>query len=304
MRIIKDIAELKELKFTSISIGNFDGVHLGHQSIIEKITRSPNSLIVTFDPHPIEVLSNEEKLSVITSCDEKITLFDELGIENTFILTFNKSIALMGAEEFIGWLIVDYIDPKELVIGYNHHFGNGANGDFELLVHIGTQFGFEVIRVPPVYVDGFPVSSTRIRRAIANGEMEVVNKLLGRPYSITSCVVTGKGRGTSLSYPTANLRVQEKKLIPKNGVYAVYVEYNKNKFGGMMNVGDKPTFSEPYGLEVHIFDFNNNLLGETIKVEFVKYLRQVCDFENAAALKLQLQKDESFARQILLRKSG
>lgn len=309
MRVIRKIEELRELKVTALSIGNYDGIHLGHQAIIKRLTHSPKSLIVTFDPHPSEILSTlrdegngepQELVGALTAIDEKISIIEELGVENLFILQFTPELANMSAEDFIKWLVIDYVKPKKIVIGYNHRFGQNGAGDFELLVRIGTKVGIEVIRVPPVYLEGFPISSSWVRRALINGEVELANKLLGRPYSIVAQVITGDKRGAMLSYPTANLQVLGKKLIPKNGVYAVRVEYKQEKFDGMMNIGESPTFGKPFGIEVHIFDFDTNLVNEDIKVEVIKYIRETQEFKDLEAIKNQLKKDEKIARQLLL----
>jgi riboflavin kinase/FMN adenylyltransferase len=305
MRVLQDIEELKSIRFSSVSIGNFDGVHLGHRAIIKKLTRSPDSLVVTFSPHPMEMFAPEEtanRPALITETDEKTDLIEKLGVENLFTLKFDKQLADIQAEDFIRWLVADYISPQEVVLGYNHRFGKEAKGGFELLVHLGTKFGFKATRVPPVYVQGFPVSSTWVRRVLFEGKVEIAHKLLGRPYSFLSQVVQGEGRGTEvLSFPTANLQAPHKKLLPRNGVYAVRVEYDRERFTGMMNVGEKPTFpgSPGPGIEVHIFDFDKNLLGESLKVEFIEYLRETQVFKDSNALKVQLQKDEKKARQLL-----
>lgn len=300
--MLKDINELEGLKTISVAIGNFDGVHLGHQEIIKRIILSPHSLIVTFSPHPTEILSLQEKVPVITPVEEKAAIIEGFGVENLFVLQFSTSLASMEAEDFVKWLVVECIKPQKIVTGYNHQFGCNAKGDYELLVHMGAKFGFEVIRVPPVYVDGFPVSSTWVRRSLLKGDIELANKLLGRPYSIVSQVIPGDKRGSKLSYPTANLCVPENKLIPQNGVYAVWIEYRQEKLAGMMHVGNKPTIPDSYrfGMEVHIFDFNKNLVGEGLRVEFVKYLRDTVAFPSLEALKTQLQQDEKIVRQLLL----
>ncbi|MDI6839522.1 MAG: bifunctional riboflavin kinase/FAD synthetase [bacterium] len=301
MKTIKNIKELKKILIDSVSIGTFDGLHLGHQAVVKEVIKNGHSLIVTFEPHPREVISNRNLLFTLTTTSEKIAILRELGVDNLFILKFDKRLANMSAKEFVHWLIVDHIKPERVVVGYNHHFGYRAEGDFELLVHIGAKFGFEVERVPPVYVDGFPISSTRVRDTLVNGEVSKANELLGRPYSISSQVIPGKKIGMSISYPTANLKVPMKKLIPKEGVYAVRVWYKGNRLSGMMNIGKKPTFhdSSELGLEVHIFNFNKNLLHQEVKVEFINYIRENRAFESLEALKNQLKKDEKEIKELL-----
>ncbi len=317
MRVIKDIEELKGSKISSVSIGNFDGLHLGHRAIIKRLKSSASNLVITFEPHPREILSQKKSGFIITTKEEKLALFEKLGIDNLLILKFDRKLLQMPASDFIRWLLVDHIKPEEIVIGYNHRFGQGASGNFELLVHIGAQFEFRVIRVPPVFVEGFPVSSTWIRNTLTKGDVKLASKLLGRPYSIQSYVIPGKKRGTALGYPTANLESSFQKLIPRNGVYAVRVTLSHptsqvgnhklkprtsyRKLSGMMSVGEKPTFpdSPEFGIEVHIFDFKGDLLNQSIKVEFMKYLRPNRPFKSPEALKTQLKLDETIVRRIL-----
>ncbi|MCK4351927.1 bifunctional riboflavin kinase/FAD synthetase [candidate division WOR-3 bacterium] len=298
MKIIKDIEELKDTKVNSVTVGSFDGLHLGHQAVIKRVIKKPNSLIVTFDPYPKEILP-ENKQFVLTLMPKKINILEQLGVKNLFILKFDKNLATLEPMDFVHWFIAGYVKPKEIILGYNHHFGNKAKGDFELLVHMGAKFDFNVTRVPPIFVDGFPVSSTRVRNSLTQGDVKEARKLLGRCYSITSQVIPGKKRGTTLTYPTANLKIPDRKLIPKKGVYAVWVNYDKNKSGGMMDIGEKLTFGEPFGLEVHIFDFNKNILNQKLTIEFVDYIRENLTFKSSEALKKKLKEDEICARNLL-----
>ena len=301
MKIIKDIEELKRTQIDSLAIGTFDGLHLGHQAVIKELLRREHSLVVTFEPHPKEVIGVGSPLSTLSTVNEKVSILEGLGLENLFVLKFSKQLANMNAKKFIHWLVVECAKPEQIVVGYNHHFGCGGEGDFELLVHMGAKFGFQVKRVSPVWVDGFPVSSTRVRNALIKGEVREAGKLLGRQYSILSQVIPGEKRGKNLSYPTANLKVPERKLIPKDGVYAVGVklEVCPKTQKGMMHIGEKPTFSSGFGLEVHIFDFNKDLLNQELTIEFIDYIRENRAFKSPEALKTQLKKDEQKARKIL-----
>lgn len=317
MRVIEDIGELKGSKINAVSIGNFDGLHLGHRAIIKRLKSSASNLVITFEPHPREILSQKKSGFIITTKEEKLALFEQLGINNLLILRFDRKLLQMPASDFIRWLLVDNVKPEEIVIGYNHHFGQGASGGFELLVHMGAQFGFRVIRVPPVFIEGFPVSSTWIRNMLTKGDVKLASKLLGRPYSIQSYVIPGKKRGTALGYPTANLESSFQKLIPRDGVYAARVTLSHptskvgshkshpgtsyRKLSGMMSIGESPTFpdSPEFGIEVHIFDFKENLLNQSLKVEFMEYLRPNRLFKSSMALKTQLKLDETKARKIL-----
>jgi len=301
MKVISNIEELKKTPVSRMSIGNFDGIHLGHQAIIKEVLKRNPSLIVTFDPHPRKVLSNNSLPGLLTSGEEKIDILEKLGVENLFILKFSHQIAKMEPEAFVRWLIVDYIQPDEVVIGYNHRFGYQAEGNFELLVHMGVKYGFKVTRVAPVYVDGFPVSSTRVRNMLLQGDMDKAIQLLGRPYSIYSHVIPGKRRGRSIAYPTANLELPRRKLLPKEGVYAVRVRHNGANLPGMLDIGDRPTFADSQGLgiEVHILDFNGNLIDHNLTVEFINYIRENYAFKRLEDLKNRLKDDERRVRSLL-----
>lgn len=300
MRIIEAIDELKSFKIGSISIGNFDGLHLGHRAIVQKLVHSPHSLLISFAPYPREILCPySSRGGILTTQDEKIKILEQLKVDNLLILKFNKKLANMSARDFIEHLIVKHAHPKKIIIGYNHRFGKGGKGDFELLILMGANLGFRVIRVPPVYVDGFPVSSSWIRDEITAGRVEKGAKLLGRLYSISAEVVSGQRRGYTLGYPTANLKVPTRKIIPRDGVYAVWIWLKTQRFKGMMSIGGSPTFKKQFALEVHIFDFNKDLLHKEIKVEFVKYIRDNYDFKDASLLKSQLQQDEKLVRKLL-----
>jgi riboflavin kinase / FMN adenylyltransferase len=297
MKVFKNPAELKNIQIKSVSIGTFDGVHSGHIAIINELIKLQSSLIITFEPYPREVLFNDNKnLKRITSTEEKTEILNNLGIENMLVLTFGSPLLSMSADDFIKWAIIDCVKPLRVVVGYNHRFGKNGTGNFNSLVNIGNGYGFEAIQVPQVFVNKIPVSSSLIRTQISNGNICEANTLLGRPYSISSKVIAGNKIGRKLDYPTANLEIPQNKLIPKSGVYGVKVEYSGKKFTGMASIGEFPTFDKPFGFEVNIFNFNEDLLNKTLKIEFIFYIRENQKFDSPEQLKFQLDKDKEVAQ--------
>lgn len=292
MKLIKQIEKLPQ-DIYSVSVGVFDGVHIAHNVIINEITKKRPSLIISFHPHPSEIIY-KNKISLLTPDKEKIDILEKLGIDYLFIIEFNNKIAKIEAEDFIDWLF-KYIKPKLFVIGFNHHFGYQNKGDYNLLLNLSKKYNYEVKKIDPIYVEGHIVSSSAIRNLIKEGSIEHANKLLGRYFSFSSKVISGNKIGTKLNYPTANLIYPKDKLLPKSGTYAVYIEYNNKKYKGMLSIGEMPTFNK-FSVEVHIFDFNENLLNKEIKVEFVKYIRENVHFSNIEKLRQQLKKDEIYSR--------
>jgi len=298
-----------------VTIGTFDGLHLGHQAVIRKLVeRSQRSLtksiVLTFKPHPQEVLTPQLPPQLLTTISEKEVILKKLGIDVLAILDFDNNLAQMKPEEFVQEFLVNRLRIGEVVIGYNFSFGQGRRGGVACLQELGKRFGFLVDVVPPIEVEGLPVSSTRIRTAIKRGDLILALKLLGRPYSLRGLVVEGEKRGRLLSYPTANLRLESKrKLIPKEGVYAVKVEVDAREWGGMMNIGRRPTFgsekragdsqSFDLSLEVHLFDFKGELYGKEIIVHFLHWLREEVQFGAEEELKRQLTKDEEKVRDLI-----
>ncbi|MDD5530687.1 MAG: bifunctional riboflavin kinase/FAD synthetase [bacterium] len=297
MKVFKNPSELKNIQIESVSIGTFDGVHSGHIAIINELIKSPPSLIITFEPYPREVLfSDKDNLKRITSIEEKTEILNKLGIENILILTFDSNLLSMSADDFIKWALIDCIKPLRIVVGYNHRFGKNGTGNFNSLVNMGNHYGFKAIQIPQVFVNEIPVSSSLIRTQISNGKVCEANALLGRPYSISSKVIAGNKIGRKIDYPTANLEIPQNKLIPKSGVYGVKIEYNDRKFIGMASIGQFPTFNKPFGFEVNIFNFNEDLLNKKLKIEFIFYIRENCKFDSQEQLKLQLDKDKGIVQ--------
>jgi len=297
MKVFNSIDATKALTTTAFTMGTFDGIHLGHQAVIREVSKKGNGMVLSFNPTPREILL-QEKIYLLTNIDEKKAIFEQMGVRYLLVLPFDRKIANIQPDTFIEWLC-NYIKFKEFIIGYNHRFGQGRSGDFKLLASLGEKLGFKIRRIPPFTLNGAPVSSTRVRTLLKKGEVVTVNELLGRYYSFTGEVVSGASRGRTLSYPTANLQVEEKKLLPKDGVYVVSAHLDNQKYNGLMHIGTKPTFGDAFGVEIHLFDFNKNILGTQIKVECVSYMRENIAFSNSAALKNRIKLDEIKAKEIL-----
>jgi len=306
MKISNCLREFEPVPNAVVTVGTFDGVHLGHRAIFDKMKAKAKEIggetvVITFYPHPRIVLGlDSENLKFINTQEKKINRIEDAGIDHLIIIPFNKEFASLSSEEFIR-LILDKINPKVVVIGYDHHFGKGREGSFELLSEIGKKEGFEVIRVEALYMDGVPISSTKIRDLLKAGKVALANKYLGYEYSITGKVVRGQSIGHILGFPTANIEVaDEYKLIAAVGVYACRVEYMGRVYKGMSNIGYRPTIDlGDLTIEVNIFDFDQQIYGEQITITFVDRLRDEKKFKDREALKAQLAKDREAALKIL-----
>lgn len=303
MKIFKELKELNGILVNSVSVGTFDGVHSGHKAIVKKLIKLQPSLIITFNPHPREILFSEATTRErLTTTEEKIELFKELGVKNLLILNFSNSLASLSADKFIKIAFLNHIKPCRIILGYNHRFGKDGRGNFEYLKNAVKNHKIEVIRVPRIIINKVPVSSSIIREKISKGDISEANVLLGREYSITSTVISGYKIGRKLNYPTANLTIPGNKLLPKSGVYGVWVEYNRLKSPGMISIGEHPTFKKPFGVEVHIIDWldkKEDLLNKELKVNFIKYIRENRKFNTPEELKIQLDRDKEIIKVIL-----
>ncbi len=306
MKISNCLREFKPVENAIVTVGTFDGVHLGHRAIFNEMKAKAaavggETVVITFYPHPRIVLGlDSENLKFINTQEKKINRIEDAGIDHLIIIPFNKEFARLTSEEFI-YLILEKVHPKAVVIGYDHHFGKGREGSFELLAGIGKKEGFEVIRVEALVMDDVPISSTRIRDLLKVGKVAQANKYLGYEYSITGKVVKGQSIGHILGYPTANIEVaDEYKLITAVGVYACRVEYMGQIYKGMSNIGYRPTIDHgDLTIEVNIFDFDKQIYGEQITIAFVDRLRDEKKFKDREALKAQLAKDKETALKIL-----
>lgn len=285
-----------------VTEGTFDGVHVGHQAIIRYLierarSRGGESVVVTFDPHPREVVHGAD-VPLLTTIEERADVLEELGLDRLVVVEFTKAFSRMTARDYVEEVLVGQIGLQEIVIGYDHAFGRGREGNSALLETIGAERGFSVDVIPPQVVAEHAVSSTEVRRLLAEeGDVASVRPLLGRPYSATGTVVEGDRRGRAIGFPTANLDVRHpRKVIPKEGVYAVEVfgARSEGAVGGMMNIGRRPTFDGlDVRLEVHLLDFDGDLYGKRIRTEFVDRLREERPFSSVEALIEQLYADRA-----------
>lgn len=307
MKIYHGIDDFNKLGFAVVTSGTFDGVHLGHQKILARVQEiakksGGETVVITYWPHPRLVLHPEdESLKLLNTFEEKAALLKEQGIQHLIRIPFTKEFSQLSSEQFIGNILVDTIGTKKLVIGYDHHFGKNREGSFEQLKLNGPKYGFEVEEIPRQEVDHIGVSSTKIRHSLEEGDIETANHLLGRPYSLAGRVIAGDKIGRLIGYPTANIDVDTKyKLIPKFGIYAVTVEHEHQRLGGMLYIGFRPTINGTrLNVEVNIFNFNKEIYGESLKVNFHKMIRQDAKFGDLEQLKKQLRSDESEALAVL-----
>jgi len=301
VRIFHNISETGDLKDTIVTIGTFDGVHLGHQKIIKKLVElkkknGGETLLFTFDPHPRKVLFPEQSdLKLITTTQEKCELLKQFGIYNVLVFPFTIEFSKMSAKDYISKTISEKLKTKTLVIGYDHRFGSNREGNIETLKQISSDYNFELVEIPVQEINQLNISSTHIRKAIEDGEIEVANSFLGYSFFMSGIVVKGKQLGKTIGYPTANIKLLDvDKIKPKTGVYAVNIVIDHIKFKGMLNVGYNPTTDSDriQKIEVNIFDFDKDIYGKTIKIAFIKHLRNEVKFANLDELKKQLAKDK------------
>ncbi|HEY3011522.1 MAG TPA: bifunctional riboflavin kinase/FAD synthetase [Gemmatimonadales bacterium] len=287
---------------TTVTVGSFDGVHLGHQAVLQEIDRRARaagrvSVLVTFDPHPLEVVNPEAAPPLLTTGPERLEILAQSPLDYVVLLRFDRHLAALTPEGFVREVLVDRCSVRELVIGHDHGFGRGRSGDVETLRRLGGTHGFDVDVVDPVDLGGQHVSSSRIRRAVAGGDLVTAGAMLGRRYSVVGRVAEGERRGRLLGVPTINLsELSPRKLLPPDGVYAVVVEWRGGRAGGMMNQGPRPTFQDGRRiLEAHLFGFDGDLYGEWVRIEWVERLRDIERFESLEHLKKQLQHDRTRA---------
>ena len=308
MKIYESLSDIKEpFQNTSVTIGNFDGVHCGHQilfsKVVEKARRiNSTSVTITFDPHPLQVVRPDFGIKLISTREQKVELIEHAQIDVLLIIPFTKEFARTTAEAFVDKVLIDMMGVKELVVGYDYAFGKGRQGDISFLKDQGRRKGFNVSVVEAYYKDDMLVSSTRVRELVAQGRMRDVKKLLGRYYQIRGKVMMGKQRGGPVvGFPTANLHISEEDLCPRHGVYVTQVIYGGKCYGGVMNIGYNPTFGESkLSVETHIFDFNQDIYGKPIKINLLQFLRGEQKFSGPDELADQISKDISKAKQVLI----
>lgn len=307
MNIFRNIDEIRYDKQTVLTLGTFDGIHLGHQQIIKRVIECSEennlrNIVITFHPHPRKVINPELQLKILTTTEEQINILEKLGVQNLFIVNFTKEFAELTPEEFVKNYLVDKIGISRIVIGYDHHFGKGRGGDVEFLKASGKKYDFEILQIQPFLIDDEPVSSTKIRNALESDEIKRVNKMLGRTYSFSGVVVEGDKRGRELGYPTANIKISdEDKMLPQIGIYAVLVELDGIEYKALLSIGKRPTFYNDGKVipEVYIYDFNNDIYGKEIKVNLIEKLRGEEKFNSAEELIKQMNIDKENGLKVL-----
>jgi riboflavin kinase/FMN adenylyltransferase len=308
MKIIKGVNEItRDLRDSIVTIGNFDGVHLAHQEIFKRVVieadnENRKSIVITFDPHPKKVLHPERRpFLLITSLDEKLKLIADMGIDAVVLLKFSLELAKMTAAEFVKNILWDRLHIKKIFIGHDYSFGRGKEGNEEYLKSSGNRLGFEVEVINAIKADGIPVSSTRTRNAILDGNVKLAARLLGRPYNLGGTVIKGYQRGAGIGFPTANIET-DKVLIPDRGVYAVIAEIEGIGHPSVVNIGFNPTFgNDKISVETHVLDFKGNITGKSLNLLFIDRIRDERKFESVERLAGQIKKDIGQAKEILRR---
>lgn len=302
LNIFQSIQDFKSTKKTILTLGTFDGVHIGHKKILEKLTQNTEndkyeSLVLTFFPHPRMVLQEQSEIKLLNTIPEKIELLEKIGIQNLVIHPFDENFSKLSAEEFVKTILVDQFHIQKIIIGYDHRFGRNRTANIDDLIAFGKQYGFEVEQISVQEIKDVSVSSTKIRKALLEGDMALANEYLGYDYFLKGTILKGKQLGRTIGFPTANLKIEENyKLIPRNGVYVVKSIINQKTVFGMMNIGFNPTVGgENLSIEIHYFDFNTELYDQKITVSILKFLRPEQKFDSVALLKEQLKKDETNA---------
>lgn len=299
LKLFHSLSEYKAAKKSIVTIGTFDGVHIGHKLILEKLIqnakeRDCESVVLTFFPHPRMVLQESSDVKLINTIEEKSELIGNIGIENLIIHPFDQKFSRLTAEEFVKTILVDLLNIKKIIIGYDHRFGRNRTANIDDLIVYGKQYDFEVEQISAQEINDNAVSSTKIRNAILEGNISLANKYLGYNYTFSGEVVKGKQLGRTIGFPTANIQIKESyKLIPKNGVYIVKSNYDGNTIFGMMNIGNRPTVNgENQTIEVNFFDFDTDIYNKIISIEILDFIRDEQKFDSLDSLKSQLNKDQ------------
>ena len=303
MNVSHSITAFSTSKKTIVTLGTFDGVHLGHQSILKKLLEATEngvyeSVVLTFYPHPRMVLQQEYSLQLLNSIEEKTVLFEQFGIDHLIIHPFDESFSKLSAEAFVQKILVDQLHIHKIIIGHDHRFGENRTANITDLIQFGKKYNFEVEQINAEAINKIAVSSTNIRTALANGSIQLANRYLGYDYSFSGKVILGKQLGRTLGFPTANLILLETyKLIPKEGAYIVYSALNNTRIFGMMNIGNNPTLGEnERSIEVHFFDLNEDLYDSVLCISLLAFIRPEEKFSSVEALKTQLEKDRDFSK--------
>ena len=296
MQILSNLFEIKLSKSTIATIGTFDGIHIGHQKILNSLVRfgkenSLKSVVITFDPHPRKIINKKNSIELINTIEEKKEKLKTLGIDYLIIQKFDEKFSETEANKFVE-ILKNNINIEKLIVGYDHRFGKNRNADINDLKKYGKELNFEVIEIDALEIEEVNISSTKIRLAIKDGNIRLANSYLGYNFFLSGKVVKGHSRGKELGFPTANLKIDEDKIIPKNGVYLIKSKIDNQNIYGMMNIGYNPTFNnKSKKIETHFFNLNKNLYGKIIKIELLEYIREEKRFETVDDLIQRLKLD-------------
>jgi riboflavin kinase/FMN adenylyltransferase len=302
LKTYNSIFNYSSKKKTILTLGTFDGVHIGHQSILNKLKNATadglyEAVVLTFFPHPRMVLNQDINIKLLNTIDEKAVLLDNFGIDALIIHPFDADFSKLTAEDFVENILVKQLNIQKIIIGYDHKFGINRSANIDDLINFGKKYNFEVEQISAKEIDAISVSSTKIRKALLDGNVKTANEYLGLPYSFTGKVVEGKKNGRVIGYPTANIQIKENyKLIPKNGVYTVSSKIGSTLFYGMMNIGTNPTIGDnEQTIEVHFFNFNADIYEKNLTVSVLEFIRTEKKFESLVELQRQLDKDRKFS---------
>ena len=297
------IQEFKAINKTIVTIGTYDGVHLGHQKILHKIAEQANqlnyeSVVLTFFPHPRMVLGKDTTIKLLNTLEEKEKFIAATGIDHLIIQKFDEAFSNLSAVDFVKRVLVDQLNIGKIIIGYDHKFGKGRTADIHDLTQFGKQFGFEVEQISAEEIGSITVSSTKVRNSLLDGNIALANQFLGQPYEFSGKIVEGKKIGRTIDFPTANIEISETyKLLPKNGVYIVTALIQNINVQGMMNIGTNPTIGENMqSIEVHFFNFNQDIYNQNITIQIIEKIREEAKFDSILDLQIQLIKDKQYCQ--------
>ncbi len=308
MRIFRNLSELPEFKNAVLTIGSFDGVHTGHQKIIEQVRqiaqeKKGESVLITFHPHPRLVLApDSSQLRLLSTIEEKVELLEKFGVDNVVIVPFTQAFHQQSPEAYIRHFLIEKFRPAALVIGYDHRFGRDRAGNIDYLRRFTEEGNFEIIEIRKQEVADIAVSSTKVRQSLARGDVKTAAQLLNHTFTLSGKVIHGQHIGKTLGFPTANIQTDDPhKLIPPTGIYAVYAWHQDKRYGAMLYIGNRPTLKEHHNrtIEVNILDFDRDIYGDTLRIEFLDHIREDQSFQGLEALRLQLIEDEKSTRAIL-----
>lgn len=305
MKVFHSISQFASNNKTVVTLGTFDGVHLGHQKIIQRLLNAGlESVVLTFSQHPRSVLHKDSNVKLLNTKEEKIALLEKYGIDNLIIQNFDTKFSELSGEAFVKNILVEQLNIQKIIIGYDHRFGNNRSSDIHDLIYFGKKYHFDVEQISAKEIDDISVSSTKIRNAIEEGDIKLANEYLGYPYTFSGLVIKGKQLGRVIGFPTANLELNDsRKILPKNGVYIVNGYWDNNCHQGMMNIGVKPTVDgQNLTIEVHFLDLNQDLYDKEIEIQVLDFLREERKFDSLDALKQQLSEDKSSSKRFFLNK--